>query len=56
MRPEYLDAIINQISNTEALDAIADACRLAPAHSAAECILQLALIAMCVKRIEELKK
>lgn len=56
MKPEYLEAIINEISNTDALAAIVDACNSADANSAAECILQLALIAMCVKREEELKK
>lgn len=55
MKPEYLEAIINEISNTEALDAIVDACNSAPEDSLAELMLQIALIAMCVKRKSELK-
>lgn len=55
MKPEYLEAIINEISNTEVLDAIVDACNSADANSAAEFLLQLALIALCIKHKEELK-
>lgn len=48
MKPEYLEAIINEISNTEVLTAIMDAAASAPAHCAAETILQVVIVAMCV--------